>query len=151
MANLTRTHRWARYVPDLGDNRELERPFFLRVASGLTLEELAAFEQQLVDLGMIGGEGVATFANRLAAWLQPYVLMGEEPLSVKGQPVASLAEYLALTLSVAGHDALIELFTVVRDYNSVGPKAQLFSGPPSGGNGTTALPPARGDERAIAS
>ena len=39
MPSLTRSFRWERFVPDLGENRELAKPFFLEIASGLSILE----------------------------------------------------------------------------------------------------------------
>ena len=49
MADLKRTHRWERYAPDIGDNREQPdgQRLELEVASSLTHEQFAEWESAL--------------------------------------------------------------------------------------------------------
>lgn len=137
MANLTRTYQWQRYVPDLGDNRELPRPFFLRVASGLSLVQLAELETGFKGLDR-PWESTAELAAHLALLFAPYVVFGDEPLTLEGKPIETLQGYLELIIGLAGQRAFLELFETIRSYNTFTAKDALFSGRPSGGNGTTA-------------
>lgn len=137
MPNLTRTYRWMRYVPELGDNREQPKPFFLRVASGLPLTKLAELEEGFTSLTR-DWANPEELANHLALLLSPYIHFGDEPLSVEGKPVETLGAYLELVIGLAGHQAFLELFETLRSYNTFTPKDALFSGRPSGGSASTA-------------
>lgn len=136
MAELTRTHRWLRYVPDLGDNRELPAPFYLEVASGLTKVQLVEYHEALAAWSKVKHEPEA-FAAATTELLAPYVRMGREPLSVQGKPVEDLGAYVALGMEVMGESPVLELLRVVREYNELGGPKVLFSAPPSGGTSST--------------
>ena len=148
MADLTRTHRWESFVPDLGDNRAQPKPFFLLIASGLTKENLRAFHASLDALGARMVE-VADDAARIDAWAEvfaPYVQMGDEPLVIDGKPIATLRDYLALLLvEVQGQYNTIELSLALADYNSFQGTRRLFFERLSGGPLST---PALSSEKA---
>lgn len=139
MADLTRTHRWLRYVPDLGDNRELAAPFYVEVASGLTKVQLSDYHAALRAWGETKHE-LEAFAAATTELLTPYVRMGREPLSVQGRRVLDLGAYIALGMEVMGESPVLELLRVVREYNELGGPKVLFSAPPSGGTSSTPAP-----------
>ncbi len=141
MANLTRTYRWLRYIPDLGDNRELPKPFYLELTSGLTKLALAGFYERLRVWSEEKHEGAEAFVEATTALLSPHVRMGAEPLSLEGRPITTLREYIAMGLDVLGESPVLELVRMVREYNELGegPKLVFFERP-SGGTSTTPIP-----------
>lgn len=142
MANLTRLHRWERLVPDLGDNRELERPFFLEVAAGLSRERreaagIAVREAYDASVGEGGKLDFAALAKHAAAALADIVRLGAEPLTVDGQPITSLEEYLLLVLAAPGAPNYVEIVQSVSEFNSAEGNLALFFARRSGGASTT--------------
>lgn len=138
MANLTRTFRWERFTPDIGDNLELSegQRLELEVASGLTGAQLAAHSAALTAAFEGAREAPETLPGRLAEAFAPYVrVVGTH--TVDGQPVASLADYLTVVAGLSGVFNLSELAAAVRRYNSVEGTAELFSARRSGGSRTT--------------
>lgn len=143
MAELTRTWKWVRMVPNLGNNKELPNPFWLKVKSGLTLEERQAFFDRLEAMRAAG-----RFKDEFAAFVGEYVEMGDEPLVVKGKPIETMAEYLALLDTIASVENVSELIHAVRWANSVeGTKALFFEQLSGGGAFTTILPSERAATR----
>lgn len=140
MADLQRTYRWLRYVPDLGDNRELPKPFFLELTSGLTTVEMVEFHRRVSEWGKAKHETLEDFVEATFRLLEPHVRMGKEPLSLRGKPVPTLKDFVALGLEVLGESPVLELLRVVREYNELGGPKVLFFGPPSGGSTTTPSP-----------
>lgn len=148
MANLTRTHKWLRYVPDIGDNRELPAPFYLEVASGLTKVELSEYHEAFGAWAQEKCASEEAFLDSVLRLLAPLVRMGTEPLLVRGRPVPTLRDFLALAMDVMGESPVLEVLKAVRDYNTLGGPKVLFSALPSGG---TAGIPTPSTERAGAS
>lgn len=135
MAKLEYLHHWAKYVPDIGNNRELEKPFYLEVATGLSFERLERAKKELKELADLG-LSPKDFAARTAAIFDGMVRMGAEPLEVGGTPVPGLAEYLEMVVAHAGVGYLEVMKTVYR-FNSVGEADRLFSERHSGGTAST--------------
>lgn len=115
--------RWEKYVPNLGTNRDEPRPFYLRIAAGLTMEEFAAVMDRVASALR---EQAARGPGLVAKALEGVVEMGAEPLSVRGKPVSTLADYLELAARQAAGDLLMELLSAVRRYNSVEGSTELF-------------------------
>jgi hypothetical protein len=124
MADLTLWH-WEKYAPSLGGNKQLEQPFYLRVKAGLTKAQYQAWL-----------ETKAKTAEEVTASLEGIVEMGDEPLSIGGQPIATLAEYVAIIHEQKGHELLEEMMGAVAWHNTVGVRAN-FSERLSGGKGST--------------
>lgn len=108
MPNLTRTYRWERFEPHLGDNLELppERRFYLEVASGLTKEQLAKFELD-AKTKILTDEAVAKHAPEKERLLE---------LEKAGAPAAEIAEGLARWVDDVDRsitDCLVEHFIKV--------------------------------------
>lgn len=141
MANLTRTYRWERFAPDIGDNLELpegER-LELEVASGLTGEQLAAHLDALRT--STADVEPAALPEAFSKVLSPYVrLVGSH--TIDGRPVTTLQEYLGVVMSMAGIYNVRELASVVSQFNSVEGTSELFSKRRSGGSRTTRAPSA---------
>ena len=129
MANLSRSFRWEKYTPDIGDN--LEQPdgarLELEVASGLSAERVAEYRAAMQ--GVASGPG---FVESLLAALTPYVrLVGTH--TIEGKPVTNLAEFVAVVGGMSGVYNVRELVNLVGDYNSAEGTSELFSKRHSGG------------------
>jgi hypothetical protein len=138
MADLKRTHRWERYAPDIGDNREQPdgQRLELEVASSLTHEQFAGFESALRACLDEAKADTGSLTERLAAVFAPYVrLVGVH--TIDGKPVTNLAEYVAVVSTLCGVYNLKELTQAVRDFNSSEGTSELFSVRHSGGLRTT--------------
>ena len=134
MAELSCLNRWERFVPDLGDNRTLLRPFYLEVASGLPRVQLEAFTDALAKV--LESSPTATEREKVEAWaaaFAPYVRFGREPLVLAGKPIAGLADYFEALFSMSGSYNHLELGHVVRDFNSFEGTRRLFFERLSGG------------------
>lgn len=137
MADLGRLWKWAIWTPDLGDNLQQERPFFLRVKSGLTKVDVAGYTEAL-EAFWRGERSV----EKLHALVSPYVEMGDEPLSANGVPVVDLRAYIELVMSL-GDAGLIEALTYsVLHFNSARGTTALFFERLSGGSAFTTEPSA---------
>ena len=167
MPDFSVLHRWERFAPDLGDNRQ--RPdgdrLWLEVKSSMTRAELVAFdrgfkelhlartarlEQYMSDLKADGADREAlkvAYESEVDALvtkgytdaLSPVVrLVGRHTLS--GAPVSTLGEYLGAVAGLSDGYNILELAAAVKDANSVGGSTQLFSGRRSGGWAGTADP-----------
>lgn len=147
MANLTRLFRWEKFVPDLGDNKEQPKPFFLEVASGLSIIERQDVGNALkVAMEELKDDFTTdAYAARAAVALQDVVRMGPEPLTVKGAPVASLEEYFRLVLPFPGAPNWFEVLRAVTDSNSSEGAKALFFARHSGGSVGTPAPSAAKD------
>lgn len=144
MAKLEYLHRWHRLVPDIGGNKELPAPFFLEVASGLSVEATVALSADLQEahkrVAETQGASRKDLAEALAGVLSRAVRMGSEPLEVAGKPVTTLAEYIEMTLAHVGAVGYLEITQSVRDLNSVDGVQALFFARHSGGTATTPAP-----------
>lgn len=133
MASFDSISRWERYVPTLGNNRELEQPFFLRVKASMTRPEYEAFESRLKEAPATA-EGFATVFAGL-------VELGAEPLNVNGKPIDSIPAYLELACEQPSGELLMELTGAVRYHNSVTGAREAFFARLSGGSAFTARAP----------
>lgn len=144
MAEISRTFRWQRFVPDLGDNRDLPKPFYLEVAVGITreqLDQLLAAGKELHEKAYVDGPaGVVAAVDDLAKMLSPFIRMGKEPLVVDGKTVASLRDYLELCASMPNLVNALELPMAVRFCNQLGGDQELFFERLSGGFSSTPAP-----------
>lgn len=143
MANLETLIRYQRFAPDLGANRELEKPFFVELAVGMTKLQLKALADTVdtVDekaTGMGDEEYLEHAVKKMADALAPYVKMGTEPLVVNGKRIETLSELLTLYATLAsGPAAMLELSTALRWFNSIGGATALFFERLSGGSVST--------------
>jgi hypothetical protein len=128
MPELKRTWRWETYLPDLGENRECDRPFFVKVKTGLTKEELREWAEKWAAL-----DPETATVDAVHDILAGAVEMGEEPLAIQGKPIAGLREYCHAVAEVAGLAHLHELAEAVQWCNSVHGARALFYGRLSGG------------------
>lgn len=134
MADLTRTYRWERFIPNLGDNRDQPRPFYLELASGLTKEQLAVFAEGFQKMDTKEG------LDGLSAHYAPFVRMGEEPLVFAGKAYPTLRDYFELLFSMAGGFNSLELTHTLADFNSAAGTRRLFFERLSGGSPGTGNP-----------
>lgn len=153
MANLKSRIRWKKWAPDVGENRSLDGGpvLFLELATDLTAAQLEAVAEQLVAAGEkveTMDELRAAMVARFRAALEPYVRVHGGPHTVDGQPLATLADYLALVTQGAGlgADHLRELHAALLSFNSVTGPDELFSLRSSGGARSTGVQrPAKAD------
>lgn len=139
MAELKRTFRWQEYKPDIGENRELEKPFALEVAVGLTkekLDELLALGKRITEKLYAQGS-LDEQLDDLTKMLEPFVRLGPEPLIVNGARVEDLRGYLKLCASMPDLVNMLEVPMAVRMVNSLGGPQELFFERLSGGFSTT--------------
>lgn len=145
MASLSRVWRWEKWAPDIGENLSLPdaEQLKLEVASGMTPAEFGEWTERLRELGA-RVEGLSDMAPIRAAYLEvlsPYVrVVGEHEIA--GKPVTNLGEYLAVVMEAIGAAPLHELFSAVRELNSVEGVQALFSARRAGGMATTRARPA---------
>jgi hypothetical protein len=161
MAEIGFLHRWERYAPDLGDNRQRANSerLWIEVKSSMTRAELDAFNQSIVALHRERGERLGQHmkavhdlepteakaktdafleellqfvADSYVAALRPCVrLVGRHTLG--GKPCESLDQYIAILLPLSDAFNIIELLDVVKAANSVSGTTALFSERRSGG------------------
>lgn len=135
MAELKRTFRWQPYVPEIGENRDLEKPFFLEVAVGLTREkvdELARLGSELMGK-KYEPDSLDQQLDDLTKMFEPFVRLGAEPLLVNGEAVKDLRGYLALCAKMPDLVNILELPMAVRMANTLGGTQELFFERLSGG------------------
>jgi hypothetical protein len=145
VANLDNLIRWQEFRPDLGENRNLARPFYVELAVGLTKPDLQRLAEALDTLSKTevteGADPVAhneARAEKLAGALGEWVRMGPESLTVNGEAIDTLPKLLKLYARVsAGSVAMLELATALRWFNSTGGTTQLFFERLSGGSVST--------------
>lgn len=127
MANLT-TKRWERYVPDLGDNRELPegQRLELEVATGLTAAEMQALAE--ATRAVTGDDAIAA----LGAVLEPYVRV-RGAHTINGADVRTLPEYLKAVASLADGYSVAEVTTALVRANTLTRDDEVFSQRQSGG------------------
>ena len=99
MPDLKRVWKFERYEPTLGDNRKSDRPFWLKVRSGMTKQALADLLERLGGLteNSTAAEAAAVFVDAEG----PILEMGDEPLSVQGVAVPDIQSYIALVTDLA--------------------------------------------------
>lgn len=132
MPNLS-LERWERYIPALGDNKEQQRPFFLRIRAGMTKTEYDAFLRRWKDWI----DARVDSAETLATVFEGVLALGDEPLSIAGAPMADLAGLLGLLLTQLDGAVLHEIFGAIRWFNTVEGQQELFYERRSGGDGFT--------------
>lgn len=130
MANLT-LNSWVRYVPNLGENRTLDAPFYLEVKASLTKAQYADYLEKFQAADKESAEALEGAFGGI-------VRMGTEALSVDGKPVSTLREYLELVAQQKGAELLFELVGAITWYNSVEGAGKTFSERLSGGWFSTA-------------
>lgn len=144
MANLDNLIRWQEFKPDIGENRRDKRPFYVLLAVGLSKLELQRLVDSLEALkpkppaegeAPVSEEDAANAAaEKLAAALAPFVKLGDEPLTVGGEPIDTLPKLLKLYARLpAGGAAAVELAWALRYFNGVGGQSELFFERLSGG------------------
>jgi hypothetical protein len=147
MANLDNLIRWQKFLPDLGENRSLKKPFYVLLAVGLSKLDLQRLMDSLDALKPkppaegdapapeVSEEQAANeAAEKLAAALAPFVKLGSEPLVVNGENIDSLAKLLKLYAQLpAGGAATLELAWALRYFNGIGGQSELFFERLSGG------------------
>ncbi len=150
MANLDNLIRWQRFEPDIGENRQQKRPFYVKLAVGLTKPDLKRLSEAVEDRSapraddappLTDDETQAALeqrAEKLAAALSEFVRLGDEPLTVNGEAIDTLPKLLKLYARIAGGSvAMLELSMALRWFNTAGGQTQLFFGRLSGGFAST--------------
>lgn len=145
MAELKRRTRWKRWAPDVGENRELEGGpvLFLELAVDLTPAQLSEAIERIRNWDSEGVASIDEVHARVGAAyveaLTPYVRVHGGPHTVDGQPLATLADYVALVQQSAsrGVDQLRELTAALTSFNSMAGPDELFSLRRSGGARST--------------
>jgi hypothetical protein len=150
VANLDNLIRWQEFRPDIGENRRLKNPFFVKLAVGLTKPDLKRLAEAVDGSAatrpddappLTDDETQAALeqrAEKLAAALSEFVRLGDEPLTVNGEAIDTLPKLLKLYARVAGGPvAMLELATALRWFNTAGGQTQLFFGRLSGGFAST--------------
>ncbi len=133
MANLNLV-RWEKFVPNIGDNKALERPFFLRIKAGMTKVEFKAFVDRWLE--WVGTKGHPP--EGFAAAFEGVVTFGDEALVVEGDPINGLADLARVAMGRMLEDGFaIELAGAVRWLNAVEGEQELFFERLSGGAGFT--------------
>src|SRR5687768_12435301 len=96
--------RWERYVPALGNNRELEKPFFLKVRAGLTKPEFEAYREaeRAFWRRQAQGEAETPAAENVEAALEGATTPAESPLDMLEKALARVVEMGTEPLSVNG-------------------------------------------------
>lgn len=139
MADLKSASRWEKYVPNIGENRDLPKPFHLRIRSNLTRVELGEYLQRYEAYA--AKKEHQDEAAEFAAVFEGVVEMGDEPLSIRGQPVEGLRGYFGVLLGLTGVDLVLELVEEVARRNSVKGTQELFFERLSGGRSGTGPAP----------
>lgn len=164
MPDLSNTIRWVEYPPDLLGNLEAERPFYFLLHGSLSKAEVRALreatsrkvgpelpaelpedatEEQRVaraaELEAHSEETRKAIVARDAAALEPYVKLGEEPLTVDGKRIATLRDYFELVMSprLMGLNAYFEVQKALIAANTMEPRVSFSSGRSSGGSTST--------------
>jgi len=144
MAILSRTYRWEKFAPDLGENLSLppEARLHLEIASGISAKQLDDVMHGLKAAWEAGrAEGDAKekeqlVLNSFSAALEPVVrVVGTN--SVAGADVRTLREYVGVVASMRGRYNLDELTRALMAFNSLEGTEKLFSERHSGGLLTT--------------
>lgn len=156
MPNLKTTIRWQRYEPALPGNREDKRPFYFEIAADLTKEQYRALQDELakVDEHPAPPDGETAVAaeerrraealesaKRTAKALGPFVRFGAEPLTLDGEQVTTLEQYLVAMLRFQDLSFFAEVTSAVSRVNSLGGVQGFFSERLSGGFGSTGQKP----------
>lgn len=135
MASI-RAWKWERFVPDIGDNRAQERPFFFRIKSGISKVEFRDFLQRVTQM-KTGGENAL---ETIMAVFTDLVELGDEPLSINGVEVKTLSEYFERISENLNAQPYFELLGAVKDFNSLEGTRSLFFERLSGGTASTVTP-----------
>ncbi len=125
MADLKLSMRWEKYAPELDDNHKLDRPFYFEVATSLTraqLRDIDAAVSKVFELAAasvtpppagLTPEEISGYRQKIeeaaleaelvgiAAVLEPWVKMGPEALTIAGQPIRTLEQYMRAVSVVA--------------------------------------------------
>lgn len=136
MADITRTYRWEKFAPDLGNNLDLpeDKRFNLEIASGLPPARLVQFEE---DIGKAAkADNVVESAVLYTAAMEGLVrVVGEN--TIAGIQVNTLKDYVALLMGTPETSVdlfnLIEVTVALREFNSLTGQARLFWRRHSGG------------------
>ncbi len=136
MPELKQCWRWERVVPDLGDNRDLDTPFYYEVKAGLSIVERQAFRDGLSSLNT-EGKGEEEVVKTYADFFGQYIRLGKEPLVVEGKPIETLADYIRLVVGIGGMSNFHELIGSVNYFNSLEGGRRLFYERLSGGTAFT--------------
>ncbi len=149
MPDLTNTVRWLEFLPDLLGNLDSPRPFFFKLNGSMSKEQLLALDaalEQRSTLPELPAEATPEqkkeydeaarleVVKKYARALEPYVKLGDEPLSFDSKPVASLHDYFeVVTRHLAGLELLFEPYRALVSANTLGVRGHFYSGRLSGG------------------
>jgi hypothetical protein len=149
MPDLTNTTRWVEYVPDLLGNRACERPFYFEVSGSLSRAQLDALRAAVSKRSALDppGEGATDEAvkayreatrlelvARYATALEPFIRLGDEPLTVEGVAIKTLADYLDFATSkLTGLATFTEPWQALLAANTMDARTPFFSAQLSGG------------------
>lgn len=164
MPDLTNTVRWLEFLPDLLGNLDSPRPFYFKLNGSMSKEQLLALDAALGERSALPDlPELAKGANderraqhevlrkerdeaarvevtkKYARALEPYVRLGDEPLSFDSKAVVSLLDYFdTVTRHLAGLELLFEPYRALVNCNTLGVRGHFYSGRLSGGFTTTA-------------
>ena len=127
MAELNLWH-WEKYVPTIGENATLEKPFYLRVKVGLTKAEFT---------NVMGKLSESKTADDVSAAFSVCFELGDEPLNVNGAPISSMLDYVKIAESQRNADLIAEMIWTLGNFNSVEGRRLTFSERLSGGSAST--------------
>lgn len=146
MPSFSTLARWEQFVPSIANNREEQKPFFLRVHAGLTRPEYDAFREkerafwarladEEIDPALAGQPGCA--AELLDNAVTGVVELGSEPMTINGTAITAMRQLADLFVLQRGYELAMEMLGAVAWHNSFNGAKELFSARLSGGRAFT--------------
>lgn len=136
--DISITHRWRRLVPDIGDNLKAAKPFFLEVAEGVTndrMERLLSGDKAIVKES--AAKTREELAGVMAQVVDGLVRLGTEPLTINGEKVETVEQYLLIAARSSNCYLWFELVGTLIQLNTLAGGMELFWQRQSGGTSTT--------------
>lgn len=156
MANIPKAFHFERFVPNLGENRQMPpaEQLALELATGMSKTDLNAFTKAWRAAFALSAEAPAeetpeaaevresalldSRSDSLGAGFGQFVKLERGGHTLDGMPINNLRDYLRALMDQPGGYALLELYREVRRLNSVDGTQALFSSALSGGSAGTA-------------